>query len=203
MIRFKHYPQVLCGMVSMVTIAAVLFSGCGKAEATPKITLALGGYTAKNSFLEFLIPSAYAALSNGKLCFKRLRFKTEGETTSSNPATDSDNIDFSPGEVSITATGTTLGEVTIPAGTYKRIEFDLEKDCPGSTSGNAVSLTNSNGSFSSQDGVTIKFEGTFEAAESGQKLTLGVQAIIDALNAVTTVAEVKSRLEAASVKGTM
>jgi hypothetical protein len=202
MIRSKHYPPVLCSMVSVAAVASVLLSGCGKAEPNPTITLAFGSFTAKNSLMEFLIPSAYAALSNGKLCFKRLRFKTEGESTSSDPTSDSDNIDFSPGEVSISTTGTTIGEVTVPAGTYKRVEFDLEKDCPGSTSGYSVQLTNSNGTFNSEDRVTVKFEGTFEAAESGQRLELGAQAIIDALNAVTTIAEVKSRLEAAGVKGT-
>lgn len=195
-------PSILLSGV-LVLLGATLFWGCGKegSSANPKISVQFGTYTASNRWLRFFIPEAHAALSNGKFCFKRLRFKTDGEQTSADPTQDSDNVDFAPGEVTILTTGNSLGDVVIPAGTYKRVEFDLEKDGPGCTSNKSVQLTNSSGSFSSQDRITIKFEGTFVASESGQVLSLAVQNITNALNQVTSDNDIKTKLEDASVKG--
>ncbi|MCM2279145.1 MAG: hypothetical protein NDJ89_13800 [Oligoflexia bacterium] len=179
------------------TIAlAVSLSGCGK-ESTPKITLSFGGYTASNPLLELLLPSAHAALSNTKLCLKRLRFKQEDSAVNSG----SDNVDFAPGLVTLSSTGSSIGEVTLTAGTYKRVEFDLEKDCLNTSTPYSVQGANDNGDFTSDATITIKFHGTFEAEESGQVLSLGTQAIVNALNglgASPSSSEVKTALEAAS-----
>ena len=181
-------------------ILATTLSGCAK-ESNPTIGINFGTYTAQNRFMQMLIPSAQAAMTSGKLCFKRLRFKKDGESTSTNVTTDSSNIDFSPGEVSISTTGTNLGEISIPAGTYRRVEFDFEKNCVGSTSGNSISFTNSYGTFSSNQTITVRFEGNFEASKSGQVLSLNAQAIVAAMNTVMSLSDVKTNLEAASVKG--
>lgn len=186
--------------MGILVITANLVTGCAK-EANPTVGLNFSTYTAQNWFWKAVLPSAHAAMSNGKLCFKRLRFKKSGETTSATVAQDSSNIDFTPGEVSITTTGTSLGQVSIPAGTYTRIEFDLEKNCPGSASGNSVSFTNNNGNFFSDQTITIRFEGSFEANKSGQMVNLNAQAIVSAMNTVMSISDVKTNLEAVSVKG--
>ncbi len=201
--KLKQAIQAASASVATAMFTSAVLFGCGTQEASPQVSLVFANYTARNMLMELLIPSAYAAVSSGKMCFKRVRFKTAGEATGADPSVDEDNIDFSPGEVSIATTSTELGDVTVPAGTYERIEFDLEKDCPGGVSGKSISFTNASGSFSSQDRISIKFEGTFEAALSGQQVTLGIQAIVDALNSVTADAQIKSALESASVKGTL
>jgi hypothetical protein len=188
----------------LMAVAAVA-TGCGKKEANPTISLALGNYTAQNSInrlMDWLMPSAYAVRGDGKLCFKRLRFKKDGETTAADPTQDPGNLDFSPGEVVIgSGVSADLGKVAVPAGTYKRVEFDFEKDCVAGSSGNSVSYDAGSGLIVTQQNVTVKFEGSFEASESGQKLTLGMAGIIAALNAITSPADIKVNLEAASVKG--
>ncbi len=174
---------------SAVFIATALtLLGCG---SDGNVTIKLGTYNGSR------------ALSATTLCFKRLRFKMSSEATDSDVTKDSDNVDFTPGEITLSDSGTNIGATTIPEGTYQRLEFDLERDGTGCTSGKSVQLTNSSGTFSTTDRVTIKFEGTFTATGSNKVLELGVQNIVDALNAITNSNNIKDDLEAAGVKGTL
>ena len=191
--------RYLSAMLSLITLASL--SACGR-EANPTITLKVASLSASNPILDFFIPSAHAAVSSAKICIKRLRFKQEdGGSTGSTQGDGSDNIDFSPGEITLAA-GTTIGEVTIPSGLYKRLEFDLDRVCQGSNQ--SVSFQNDFGSFSSNATITIKFEGQFDAASSGQELELGFGSIITAMDGVAAGAssnDIKNALENASIKG--
>lgn len=160
------------------TLVSVLGTGCTEEQNMATVGLSYGGYsTAKFNFFDLFLPKAHANVSSLTFCFKRLRFKRNIEDEL-DAETSEDNVDFDLGEVTIDASGTYLGEVVIPEGEYKRIEFDLEDTCP---SGNSISLTNDNGTFTSQDRITIKFEGLFTASDSGT-LTLAVQDILNAMN---------------------
>jgi hypothetical protein len=173
--------------------------GCAKApnSATPlAIQLQFGAYTTaqqKNPIWKFLeVPKANAAVSSLKMCFKRLRFKAADQDTAA-PDTASDNVDFAIGEITVGITGASLGAIAVPAGNYKRIEFDLDSTC---ASGKSIQLVNGNGSFSSTQRMTIKFRGNFDATTDGT-LTLGVQTILDALNAYNST-DLKVAVEAIS-----
>ncbi|MCH2534912.1 MAG: hypothetical protein MK008_10765 [Bdellovibrionales bacterium] len=164
-------------------------AGGGTTVGSPvTIELKLSSYSTALS----LRPQAVSSLT---FCFKRLRFKKEGESTNGDTSSDEDNIDLNLGEVIISPSGTDLTSVTIPAGEYSRVEFDLEKDC---LSQKSLQVTNSNGSFSTEDRITIKFEGYFIAASSSQTLSLGVSNIISKLDEVTADSEIKAKAEAAS-----
>lgn len=159
------------------------------------VNLSMGSYTvAKTSPLDFLIPSAYAAISDLKFCFKRLRFKRD--LPDGQPDTSEDNVDLTLGRVTMSNSGVLLGQVTVPADTYKRIEFDLEPNCGGAGS-NSVDLLNDWGAHSSASTITIKFEGTF-IVDGTENLELGVQNIIDAANAYDGVGDLKDALETVS-----
>jgi hypothetical protein len=138
-------------------------------------------------------------VSNVRLCFKRLRFKT-AENMSSNSTDAEDNIDIALGEVEIVP-GAELGEVTIPAGEYRRVEFDLESTCAG---GKSASYQLGGVTYASTATITVKFEGRFDASQSGQKLELGFGAIINALDSLPSNPssnQIRDALEDASVKG--
>jgi hypothetical protein len=170
--------------------------GCGGTSVgNPSITIEAGSYTSLNLY-DFIVPPAFASVTELKLCFKRLRFQADNSGSGS-----TGDIEFSPGEVTISNIGNTIGTVSIPAGTYRRVEFDLEPNCPGSSSGMSVQVTNSSGSYTSNQTVTIKFEGTFTAVDNGQVLRLGFQNIVNALDTVTASSQIKDELEDASVKG--
>ncbi len=163
---------------------AGLFSGCAKkdqAGSDLNIQLQFGSYSTaqhKKPIWHFLeVKKANAAVSSLKMCFKRLRFKAADVDTAT-PSTDSDNIDFQIGEVDISSGGAALGVVSIPEGSYRRIEFDLDSHC---ASGKSIQLVNANGTFSTNQTVTIKFSGNFTADSDGT-LTLGVQSILNQLN---------------------
>ena len=197
------------GIIVLVGIATPLLvhTGCGTSTGNPLIDIKFGTFTAQysNPLLDLLIPSAYASLSNAKICIRRLRFKVD--SSGSAKAGDSGDLDFQPGEVVLSAGGTSsLGKVNIAPGTYNRVEFDLTRDGAGCTSGYSMAFTNSNGSYFTTDNATIKFEGSFVAQAGNDKtLNLGIQSIITALNSVSGTqgsnSVIKTTVEDASVKG--
>jgi len=145
-------------------------------------------------WMDGLFPKAHAAISQIKMCFKRLRFKQDGETTSGDSATDADNVDLTLGLVTLSTAGTTLSSVDVPKATYKRIEFDLEDGC-----GTGYSLyVDNSGIYQTTDRITMKFAGTFDAATSGGALGMSIQGIITALSTVTNGTQLKNTAEAAS-----
>ena len=184
------------GILSM----SLTLTGCGKENSGTSggnnVSLQIGS-TLASSWTDFFVSPAYAAVGEVRLCFKRLRFKTEGEETDSDPTLDDDNVDFAVGEVSLTGAATPLGDISIPAGTYTRIEFDLEKDC----NGYSVYVDNDNGTYQTDSRITVKFEGNFlVAADLTQTITLGVENIVTALDSVTADNEIRTQAE--SVSGT-
>ncbi|MCM2280985.1 MAG: hypothetical protein NDI61_03970 [Bdellovibrionaceae bacterium] len=180
-----------------LSACVLALTGCGSDKASSvTLNLKLGTYsTAEAKLMDLLIPRSHAAVSSAQLCFKRLRFKTtDTNTDASEVESSEDNVDFQIGEVSLSPTSTSLGAITLPAGTYRRVEFDLENNCG---SGNSVELVNDNGSYSSQERITIKFSGQFDANDDGV-LTLGAQNILDQLNNYSGTGSLKDAAEAVS-----
>lgn len=185
--------NIIKGMI----LTSFLTIGCAKkVDGTHQIAVQFGSYTtAKHKILRLLLPEANAAVSTLKMCFKRLRFKTADDpSVTADPAVDNDNVDFNLGLVDISSGSTALGVITLPAGNYTRLEFDLENSCVG---GNSITLVNGNGSYASTDRITIKFEGNFSANADGT-LTLGVQQILTALNSYNGAGTLKTAAESIS-----
>ncbi|MCM2352881.1 MAG: hypothetical protein NDI63_04630 [Pseudobdellovibrio sp.] len=191
----KNNLKVIAGLTAAMMM---LTTGCAKDNAAKshQIAIQFGSYTSvKHKILRLFLPEAKAAVSSLNLCFKRLRFKTADDpATTTDPVADGDNIDFNLGAVDISSGATALGTISLPEGNYTRIEFDLENDC---ASGKSISIVNSNGSYSSTDRITIKFEGQFTANADGV-LTLGVQQIIDGLNSYNGGSTLKATTESIS-----
>lgn len=137
---------------------------------------------------DLLIAPAHAAATGVKFCFKRLRFKPNSVTSGS-------NFDLAIGEVDIIPGGFNLLTVSLPHGIYERVEFDLDKECDGTLLKPSVSFTNG-AAYSTQEHITIKFDGNFVANASGT-LTLDIDALFDALDLVASDNDIKPLLEAA------
>ncbi len=186
--------------VMMIGIVTIAMTACGSSTGVRKhnVGLQFGTYTtAKNGRLEILealfLPRAYASVSSLKFCFKRLRFKKADDVTA-DPAISEDNIDFAIGEVIVSNASTSLGQIRLPEGEYRRVEFDLEDSCG---TGNSIQLVNTNGTYATNQRVTIKFSGVFTADSDGV-LNLGVQSILTQLNTYSGVGTLKDSAEAAS-----
>lgn len=136
-----------------------------------------------------VIPPAHAAVSSVTFCFKRLRFKPDEFTNGS-------DFELALGEVVINPAGTNLITISVPQGTYQRIEFDLEKECDGTLAKPSVSFTNNVGSFSTLEHTTIKFNGSYVVSAQGT-LTLNIDSLFDALDLVTNDSQIKTALESA------
>lgn len=190
----------LIPLVALILTPALLASCGGTTTGNPVVTLKVAPYSPSFASWFSLITPAYAAVSDLKLCFKRLRFKPTYDGQSDGDSGDSTNFDFEIGEITLSSAGSTLGSITLPAGTYRRIEFDLHDQC---ASGKSVQVANSQAGspFSTNSSITIKFEGTFAAEGSEQTLSLQFQSLVSALNTVTSDGLIKSSLENASVKG--
>lgn len=176
----------------LLSLLLVLVSACaqnnGTSTGNPMVDLKISSYNSTMS-QKALTTVTTLSVSSLKFCFKRLRFKQTAD------ATVSENQDFYLGEVTISNLGTDLTGVEIPVGTYSRIEFDLEPNCP---SGKSIELTNSNGSFSTDSTITIRFDGTFVHTELDQTLNLNIQQIVSSLNTVASDSDVRAKAEAAS-----
>lgn len=146
------------------------------------------------AIVPILVPDASAAISQVKMCFKRLRFKQEGQSTSSDPTQDQDNVDLTLGLVTLSTTGTDLKSVEVPSAIYTRVEFDLEDGC-----GVGYSLyVDNSGIYQTTDRITVKFSGTFDSKQSGGVLSMSIQSIISSLSSVTNGNQLKNLAENAS-----
>ena len=176
--------------IFLLTLASLMFLGCAKDSGTstgnPLVALKFDSFTSTLALKTGDVGTQ--AVSSLKLCFKRLRFRMVTTTAE-------DELDFYLGDVTISNLGTDLGSINLPVGTYDRVEFDLDDDCP---SGKSIQLTNTSGSFSTTDRISIRFEGTFTHDGSDDVLGMSIQQIVDSLNTVTNNSQLKSKAEAAS-----
>jgi hypothetical protein len=136
---------------------------------------------------DLIIPNAHAAITNAKFCFKRLRFKPDASTPGS-------NVDLTLGQIDINPAGTNLLTVYVPEGRYERIEFDLDKECDGVPGKPSVEFTNDNGSFTTLESMTIKFDGVYTVNAAGT-LTLNIDSLFDAMDIMTNNNQIKVGLE--------
>lgn len=180
----------------LLAILALALSGCGTSVGTYAVNLSFQPFS--SAVMLFGDPrgdfvARASTVTALKFCFKRLRFKVDQQATA-NTETDSNNIDFALGEVALASGGTTLGEVLLAPGSYRTVEFDLEDHC---ASGKSIQVTNSHGSFSTDDRVTLKFRGTFEHTETSKSLAIALSTILTALEGVTSNSQIKNDVEGA------
>lgn len=145
------------------------------------------------NILQWIVPEyfphpAQATVSSAVFCFKRVRFKFPSGSSGG-------NLDFEIGSVTLNPAGASLGDVRVPTGTYERVEFDLSDDCGTNSS---VDLVVDAVTYSTDDSISIRFDGDFTVNDDSQVLQLGLQAIINQLDTVTNDNEIKTKAEAAS-----
>ncbi len=183
---------LLAALIALVSCNSGSSSSPVSSAAKYPVSVSMASYTTAGLFMRnLLISDAHAVVSDLRLCFKRMRFK-KSITDIDDPLID-ENIDLQLGEVSISGAGTILATVSVPADTYYRIEFDLDPSCAA----NSVYLTNDFGSFTSSEGLKIKFDGAF-VVNGSETLNLGVQDVLNAANAYNGVGSLKNALEAVS-----
>jgi hypothetical protein len=163
----------------------------GTSTGNPFVALRFSGFTASSKARDadsFSSQSVTGNVQEIKMCFKRLRLRA------ADAATSAQDLDLQLGEISLQPNGTDISSVVIPDGAYERIEFELDNDC---ASGKSLTVVNDNGSFSTNDRITIRFEGLLKLT-SDKSLTLLIQQIVGELSQVTNSSNLKTRAEAAS-----
>jgi len=182
--------------IFFVVLSSVFLTGCGPGTSTGNPAAPVQVRMEDRQLFAWikkgfdaLVPPAHAALSNVRFCFKRLRFKPNSGTAGS-------DFELVLGEVEVNPAGTNLITVSVPPGTYQRIEFDLDKECDGVAAKPSVSFTNGSGSFTTLEHTTIKFDGSYVVSGAGV-LTLNIDPLLDALDLVTNNSQIKTTLETA------
>ncbi|WP_374030057.1 hypothetical protein [Bdellovibrio bacteriovorus] len=172
-------------MKKIYFLLLLFLAGCANSDGTstgnPVVAIQFASYASLKA-----MEADTQSVSSLKMCFKRLRFKPVSGIA--------DNIDLSLGEVTVVNSGTLVTTVTVPVGIYSRVEFDLDTHC---VSGRSVQLVNSNGSFTSVDTITIRFDGTLILTAS-QNLDLNIQSIVNALDTATSDGDIKLKAESVS-----
>ncbi|MCM2323378.1 MAG: hypothetical protein NDJ90_08965 [Oligoflexia bacterium] len=183
----------LPGLALAFTLA-LTSAGCGTSTGNPVVTIDTESASPLSRLFERLLPSAYAAVNELRVCFKRVRFKPEGKPTNSDVAQDEDNRDFEIGERVLSGGGSTLGTVVVGAGIYRRVEFDFDSHC-----GFSVSVANDNpgGPFSTSETISMRFEGSF-VLDSDATIALNSEAVLGDLANVTEAGQIRSLMLARS-----
>ncbi len=164
-------------------------------------SLSCGGYvdqvyTAGDVVLLKIANFDSTAVSSFIACPVRIRFKTMGEATNADVTIDEDNLDISGlGRRTIPGSGTPLMSVTPDKDTYTRVEMDLEDSCGASSS---LTITNTHGTFTSVDRITLVFTGSFVFDVSGEFLNLDIDNMITELKDVATDTDVSIEAQVAT-----
>lgn len=186
----KKSLLAVSGFALLVTLG---FNNCagpnGTSTGNPNSATLAVRIDSYNSSLNQKVDLQPMSLGYLKMCIKRLRFKPAGGSASLS------NVDLSLGEIDISPAGTDVIEVNVPAGTYERVEFTVDDHCGA---GRSVAVQNAQGTFATDEGMTIRFDGNFTVTGETQSLVLNIQAIAIAMNAVTNNNEIRNRAEAAS-----
>jgi hypothetical protein len=139
-------------------------------------------------------PNTGALVSELALCPRQVRF------VPLNADAPTETFALSNGDVSLAPTDVSIGVVTVANQTYKRVELIVSDQCESRKS---VRVTNANGSYSTSEETTIRFDGTFAVAPSSMALSLLADNVISELAPVTSNAEVKASAEATAGQATM
>src|ERR1044072_4488153 len=176
----------------MVTMFISMGQGCGGLSkgttgGNPLVDVRFSAYNAQSKPVAGKVAPLSTSVNQLTMCFKRLRLKLSDNDV------NGDEIDLRLGEVTLSPSGTELDQLEIPPNqTYTRIEFDLDDHCAG---GKSVQVTNGNGVFSTNDGMTIRFEGNFSASGVDAALNLQIQQIVTALGGVNANAQIRNAAE--------
>jgi hypothetical protein len=170
---------VFCGVVLM------LVAGCGTRQGNGLVSVELEPLGAV-AWHDWLLPRAWASSSEVKLCFDRIRFKRAGGEATSDDGRPTD-FQFRVGEITVNASGTTLGNVALPPGEYRRVELVLADVCG---TGSSVSVTGAS-TVSTDLRIVLKFNGTFVADDADERLGLKIDAIVNAVETATNPGQIK------------
>ncbi len=173
-----------CALLSLVA--------CGNTRTgNPTVTLELGKSGSQAARLNQdrrMVPFAVSML---RFCFKRVRFKVD----SSDSAADASSYELEVGDVLFQNDVEALETLEIPVGTFERVEFDLDDHCATASS---LQVSNDHGTFSTDDHITIKFEGLFTVEKDTKNWIFLLDALLVAMDSINDGAQIKAAAEAVS-----
>ncbi|OQW47289.1 MAG: hypothetical protein A4S09_15965 [Proteobacteria bacterium SG_bin7] len=129
-------------------------------------------------------------------CFSQIKFIPYIDLNNPNPTAVTQKFDFDMDDVTYSKNGTSLSFVSLPAGKYQSIQIKLAAQC---SSGRSVQLTNTHGTFSTTNTITITLLGFptyLEITDATSQVILNIDNVIPTLLGVTGDTQIKSAIEA-------
>jgi hypothetical protein len=134
--------------------------------------------------------SSYAqqSVSRVELCIHQIRFKAENSSSEAG-----ENVNVAAGLVVFSPAGTSIAPVTsIKFGTYRRVDVLVKNECG---TGNSIVIQNGNGTFSSNNPLTLRFIGELQISMLSRAVLLGVEPFVGFFDTVTSDAQLENGVE--------
>ncbi len=127
------------------------------------------------------------ALTAMSICFKRIRFKPDESYSGT-------EVTLNLSEQTLNPSGGTIGQISVTAGIYRRVELDIANVCG---QGRSIVFTNSNGTFSTDDHIQLRFEGQINVDMTSESALLSLNSLIEKLDSVSADGDIKNLAESA------
>ena len=154
--------------VLLLLVPILFLSGCDGLLGTSPVEVNLSGFESVRPLTEL------------RLCLVRARF-LKANVASANPAEDPANLSISLPEVQVSSGGTSLGTLFPGSGTFRRVELDLSDRCGQLRS---LRVRNDDGTFSTDEAITLVFAGELVVGISGATATLNISELVTAMDGV-------------------
>ncbi|MBX3021489.1 MAG: hypothetical protein KF799_07395 [Bdellovibrionales bacterium] len=149
-----------------------------------------GGSSSSDPFVQIAFaPYSAGTVSSLSMCFTRINLKENAGDISAT------SVDLTSTEVFMNAMGGDVREVSLPTGTYARVELVANASC---ASGQSAYLINGNGIFSSSESITLAFNGNITISADSALLELDPQNIVSALATTASVGQIKTKAQSVS-----
>jgi hypothetical protein len=96
-------------------------------------------------------------------------------------------------EILLETLGAEFGKVNVPAGSYIKIDFELSSFCE---SGKSMRIKNANGTFETTSSLGISFTGNINVTETGTRLVMNTQPLVDAVKNITDSSQIATAVSA-------
>ncbi|OQW48422.1 MAG: hypothetical protein A4S09_04390 [Proteobacteria bacterium SG_bin7] len=193
--------KIIIFFFSFSLLTSICFQNCnallgqgGTSTGNPSLHLSFAAYGAAGTGaqLQKTVVTVGDSLQNVTVifCISKIKFKTIDHDDDQDEGQD---VQFIARQVALSPLGTDLDFISLPPEEYRQVEMDLNNaKC---SSGASVTVSNSHGDFSTNEGIKMKFNGVKHVDFSTQEIALKIQAIVEELSTVTGGDQIKDKIQ--------
>ena len=180
--------------LALMLLGPVACENDGTETGDPGFTLQFSSFeSSQASWQQIFLPRAFAEVSQVKMCIHQIRFKADSSAEDAG-----ENANISIGYVELNSQGTDLGEISVAAGAYRRVDVMVKDDCG---EGFSLSISNDNGTYQLQQPKILRFEGAAFVVQGTEGVILQIPNFVDFFDSVSSDSDLESGVE--SIQGVL